>query len=266
MRTLFIVIVGIIFSTSIAWAQEGEDEDLAMKAQNPLADIVSMPFQNNTDFGIGDFDRTSNVLNIQPIYPVQLGKEWILINRLIVPFPKTVPDVGAVSGSTTGLGDINYTAWFAPPSNGALTWGFGLVSIWPTATDPTLGSGKLSIGPSFVLVRASPKFLGAAVISDWISVVGKSDRPDVHIFYLQYIFTYFLPQKWYITSGPINTANWEAEKGQRWTVPIGGGFGKMFTIGSLPMDFLTQAFYYVVKPDGGPDWQLRVQLKLIFPK
>ena len=266
MRILLLVTISILFFVTLAWAQESGEVDPAMKAQNPLADIVSMPFQNNTDFGIGEYDRTANVLNIQPIYPVPLGKEWLLINRLIVPFPYTVPDAGAESGSTTGLGDISYTAWFAPPSKSALTWGFGLISIWPTATDPTLGSGKLSIGPSFVLVRGSPKLLLAAVISDWFSVAGKSDRQDVHIFYLQYIATYFLPQKWYITTAPINTANWESEKGQRWTVPIGGGFGKMFTIGNVPMDFMTQVFYYAAKPDGGPDWQLRVQLKLIFPK
>jgi len=266
MRTLILAIVGLLFFATLAGAQESGDKDPAMKAQNPLANIISMPFQNNTDFGIGEYDRTSNVLNIQPIYPINLGKEWILINRFIVPFPKTVPDAGVESGSTTGLGDINYTAWFSPPPSGALTWGFGLVSIWPTATDPALGSGKFSIGPSFVLVHTSPKFLVAAVIADWISVAGKSDRPDVHTFYFQYILTYFLPQKWYISTAPINTANWEAEKGQRWTVPIGGGFGKMFNIGSLPLDFQTQAFYYLATPNGGPDWQLRVQLKLIFPK
>ena len=114
MRTLLLAIIGVFFISTLAGARQGVEEDPAMKAQNPLADIVGMPFQNNTDFGIGDFNRTSNVLNIQPIYPVHLGKEWILINRAIVPFPKTVPDVGAESESTTGLGDINYTAWFVP--------------------------------------------------------------------------------------------------------------------------------------------------------
>ena len=107
--------------------------------------------------------------------------------------------------------------------------------------------------------------MGAAVISNWVSVAGDDDRAKVNTFYFQYIFTYFLKKKWYLSSAPINLANWEAEEGQKWTVPLGGGFGKMFTAGKLPMDFQTQAFYNVVKPDGSADWQLRVQLKLIFP-
>lgn len=266
MRTLIILAVGLSLFATLAAAEEGGEEDAAMKAQNPLANIISMPFQNNTDFGIGAYDRASNVLNIQPIYPVGLGKEWILINRFIVPFPYTVPDVGEESGSTTGLGDLNYTAWFAPPTSSALTYGFGLVSIWPTASDSVLGSGKLSLGPSLVLVRRSSKLMVAAVISYWTSVAGDSDRPDVSTFYLQYILTYFLPQKWYLSSAPINTANLEAEDGQKWLVPVGGGVGRMFEAGKLPMDLQTQAFYYVAKPDGRADWQLRVQLKFIFPK
>ena len=108
--------------------------------------------------------------------------------------------------------------------------------------------------------------MAAAVISDWISVAGKSDRPDVHTFYFQYILTYFLPQKWYITSGPINTANWEAEKGQRWTMPIGGGFGKIMRFGKQPVNINVQAYWMAESPQLGPDWQLRLQVQFLFPK
>ena len=256
------VIIVLLIAVTMLYSQE---HDAAKAAQNPLANIISMPFQNNTNFGLGDANRTSNTLNIQPIYPVSFSNEWVLINRFIIPI-ETYPDFSESSGSTTGLGDINYTAWFAPPTKGTLTWGFGLVSIWPTATDDILGSGKLSIGPSFVLVNMTKKLMLAAVISDWFSVAGDSERKDVNTFYFQYIITYFLPDKWYLTSGPINTANWEAESGQKWTIPIGGGFGKMFKWGNTPMDAQTQLFYYAVKPDGGPEWQLRFQLKFIFPK
>ncbi len=115
-----------------------------------------MPLQNNTSFGLGEFDRSANTLNIQPIYPVSFKNKWVLINRAIIPI-ETVPDITESSGSTTGLGDINYTAWFSPPPKGNLTWGFGVVTILPTATDEMLGSGKFSIGPSFVLVHMTNK-------------------------------------------------------------------------------------------------------------
>ena len=108
--------------------------------------------------------------------------------------------------------------------------------------------------------------MAAAIASNWKSVGGDEAMPDVHTFYFQYIFTYFLQKKWYMTTGPVNLANWEADAGQKWTVPLGGGGGKMFNLGDLPMDLSTQAFYNVIRPDGAPVWQWRVQLKFIFPK
>lgn len=262
----------IIFTLLLFWlipsiVTSQEVEDAAKAAQNPLANVISMPLQNNNDFGIGNYDKSAHVLNIQPILPVKLGKsEWLLINRFIIPFPKSFPNLSSENAkSQTGIGDITYTAWFSPPAKGNLIWGVGPITIWPTASDEILGQGKFSIGPSLVLVYPAEKFMAAAIVSNWVSVGGDSARSDVNTFYFQYIFTYFLQKKWYLSTAPINLANWEAEKDQKWTVPLGGGFGKMFNLGKLPMDFQTQAFYNVVKPDASPDWQLRFQLKLIFP-
>lgn len=251
----------LFFITTIIYSQE---KDAAMEAQNPLANIISLPLQNNLKFGLPG-DRTSNTLNIQPIYPVSFSNKAVLINRAIIPIQSS-PDYSNESGSTTGLGDINYTAWYSPAAKSSLTWGVGFVSIWPSATDDALGSGKLSLGPSVVLVNMTKKLMIAAVISNWFSVAGKSERADVNAFYFQYIITYFLPNKWYLSSAPINTANWEAEEGEKWTIPLGGGFGKMFSIGSLPVDLQTQAFYYASKPANGPEWEWRVQFKMIFAK
>jgi len=244
------------------------EPDAALAAQNPLANIISMPLQNNTSFGYGDYDKTGNTLNIQPILPFSLGTKGLtMINRFIVPLPTTVPDLSSENASsTTGLGDINYTVWLSPAPKGKLTYGFGAVTIWPTNSDDALGSDKFSVGPSAVLVYTPGKYLLAAVISQWWSAGGDPDAADVSAFYFQPIFTYFLQKKWYLSSAPILTANWTAPEGEKWLVPIGGGGGKMFSIGKLPMDFSMQAFYYVSKPDWGPEWQLRTQLKFIFPK
>jgi len=254
-------ILVFLFMTVILFSQE---KDVAKEAQNPLANVISMPLQNNTKFGL-EGDRTSNTLNIQPVYPVLFESNAVLINRAIVPIQSS-PDYSQTSGSITGIGDINYTVWYAPPPKSSLTWGIGIVSIWPTASDDILGSGKLSVGPSLVLVNMTKKLMLAAIISNWLSVAGQSERADVNKFYFQYIISYFLPNKWYLISAPINTANWEAEDGEKWTIPLGGGFGKMFKIGNLPVDLHTQAFYYASKPTGGPDWELRVQFKMIFPR
>ena len=264
-----IVITGIYIVTNlpVLMAQEVE-QDAAKEAQNPLGNVISLPFQNNNDFGVGAYGKTNHVVNIQPIIPFLIGKKgWLMMNRLIVPLPKSVADNSSENAQNIGgLGDISYTAWFAPPPKGSFTWGFGLTTILPTASKPELGDEKLSLGPSIVLVYATPKFVGAAVISDWKSVAGNEARADVHVFYFQYILTYFLPKKWYATSAPINLANWQAPNGQQWIIPLGAGIGKMFKIGNLPLDLNTHAYYNVVRPDGSAEWQFRVQLKFIFPK
>lgn len=262
-----LLLISLLF-INIVIAQEEEIKDVAKEAQNPLGNVISLPFQSNTDFGIGEYDKTGTVLNIQPIIPVLLGeKGWLLMNRFIIPLPKSIPNLESEDANNiTGIGDISYTAWFSPPGKkGKLTWGFGPVTIWPTASDDRLGQGKFSIGPSFVFVKATPKFVAAAVISNWWSVAGDSDRADVNTFYFQYIFTYFLPKKWYATTAPIILADWEMDSDQRWVVPFGAGIGKMFKIGKLPLDLNAHVYYNAIKPDGYADWQFRTQLKFIFP-
>ena len=245
-----------------------------------------MPLQWNTDFGIGPDDKTGSVLNIQPIYPVDLGEGRTLINRAIVPFPKTVPGGGQENGDSlgdgaivgesggdssserqTGLGDITLMNWYSPEPKGAFMWGAGPVTVWPTATDKKLGTDKFSIGPSVVLVYSKPgKFIAASVINAWWDVAGRDSAKDVGVFYWQPIFNYFLPKKWYLTTAPVITKDLEGESGQKWIVPIGGGIGKMFNWGNQPMDLTAQYYKYVESPDGGPDWAFRLQLKFIFPK
>ena len=285
-----VAIVSLAFLAAAAEAQESGGADVAKQAQNPLANIISLPFQLNTDFGLGPRDENGFTLNIQPIFPMSLPKGWTLINRAIVPLPTMVPTAGQEVGSTTGLGavvfglpemvsgadqmggsatglgDITLMNWFSPLPRGSFTWGVGPVTVWPTATDDVLGTDKFSIGPSAVLVYSNPKFIAASVINAWWSVGGDSDAPDVGIFYWQPIFTYFLPNRWYLTTAPVLLADLEAESDQRWIVPLGGGFGKMFNVGNLPMDITAQAYSYVVAPDGGPSWIFRLQLKFIFPK
>ena len=265
-KYLLPVLVSLACFSSFAQEGEGSKEDPAMKAQNPLANIISVPFQWNTDFGIGPHDRTGSVLNIQPIIPVNLPDDWVLINRAILPLPKMTPLFSQNSGSQTGLGDITMMNWFSPPTKGSFMYGLGPVTIWPTATDGLLGADKYSVGPSTVFVYQNPKFIAASVINAWWSVAGDSSAPDVATFYWQPIFNYFLPDKWYLTTAPVILADLKADSDDRWVIPLGGGIGKMFNWGKMPMDVTAQGYYYVEKPDGGPEWMFRLQVKLIFPQ
>lgn len=215
-------------SSSVAQNAEGEaagddaasaQADLARQSQNPIANLISVPFQNNTNFGVGQFDRTSNVLNIQPVIPTSINEDWVLINRTIIPVayqPELAPGVGNVFG----LGDIVYQGFFSPKDSGSFTWGIGPAVVLPTATDEVLGSGKWSVGPAAVgLVTRGPIVAGALVNNVW-SIAGDGNRDGVSLLTFQPFFNYNFDGGWYVTTSPIINANWLAP-GEKWTVPIG---------------------------------------------
>ena len=188
-----------------------------------------------------------------------------MITRTIFPVI-TQPDFFSESGSTTGLGDVNFTAFLSPSKPGKFIWGVGPAIVLPTATDETLGSGKWSAGPSVVGLTIQGPWVAGILMNNVWSFAGDSDRADVNFFLAQYFVNYNMDHGWYLVSAPIITSNWEASSGNQWIVPFGAGIGKIFRIGKQPMNFNTQAFYNAVKPDFGPDWQWRFQLQFMFPK
>ena len=264
-----VVIMTVILVCTLAIcfpAQAEEESELAKQTQNPVADLISIPFQNNMNFGLEPNHRTQNVLNIQPVIPLNLNKDWNLITRTIMPIIKQ-PDLRTTSDDTWGLGDINMSLFISPAKGEGLIWGLGPVLQFPTGTDEVLSSRKWAAGPAGVgLFMHGPWVIGLLANNLW-SYAGNNDRKDVSQFLAQYFVNYNLPDAWYLTSSPIITANWEAEgKGNKWTVPVGGGFGKVFRIGKLPFNGNVSAFANVVRPDAGPDWTFRIQLALLLPK
>ncbi len=260
---IFILLIFLLVSVDYLIA-EGESS-LAKQSQNPVADLISVPFQNNINFNIGRHDRTQNILNIQPVAPFNLTENWNLITRTIAPVIYQ-PDILDDSGGEFGLGDINTTWFLSPRKPGKLIWGVGPILSLPTATDEVLGTEKWSAGPSAVVLTMQGRWVIGAIASNIWSFAGEDDRDDVNQFLLQYFINYNFPSGWYLTSSPINTANWEADSDDRWIVPLGGGFGKVFRLGQLPINASTQGFYNVEHPNLGPEWSLRFQLTFLFPK
>jgi hypothetical protein len=256
--------------------QEPSEEELAKQTQNPVADLISVPFQNNFNFGTGSKNRTVWILNIQPVIPIKISEEWNLITGTIMPVINQ-PSLFPGTSSATGLGDINPTFFFSPAKSGELIWGVGPTFTLPTATDSLIGSGKFSMGPAAVALTIQGHWvLGALANNQW-SVVGWG-KQNVNAFLLQPFVNYNLPDGWYLLTAPIMTANWAANKaGDVWTVPLGGGVGKLFRLGEilpleghpiakLPINTQLQAFGNVHRPEFGSDWQLRFQVQLLFPK
>jgi hypothetical protein len=259
--TFCLIIMFPLMSIPILHAQESA-EDLSRQAANPLADLMSFPFQNNLNINYGEFDRNLNVLNIQPVLPFADGR---IITRMIFPV-LWIPDYSQESGMyTSGLGDISLTAFYAPPG-AEITWGVGPVLEIPTGGEKR-GTQKWGLGPSaVVLVQPGDWTLGALLNNVW-SVAGEESRAAVNRMLLNLFVVYQLGEGWYVNSTPIITADWQAASGQQWTVPLGAGFGKLtFVGGKLPLNLQTQLYYNIVSPDFGPDWQWRVQAQVLLPK
>ena len=241
---------------------EPDTEALARAAQNPVADMISIPFQDNIGFGYGPGNKdVQNVLNIQPVIPLHITENWNLITRTILPIV-TQPSFSGGS-STTGLGNLSVTAFLSPRSPGALTWGVGPVATFPTATSPSLGSQSTwGLGPSAVALAMPGNWVVGVLVSQVWSVAGASASQMLIQYFVNYNFT---ESGWYLTTSPILTADWNAASGQKWVVPFGAGGGKIFRIGKLPFNGNVAAYYNAVRPDLGPEWTLRVQLALLLP-
>jgi len=256
-NTLSVLSLLFVLATPAA----GQDQDLAKKTQNPVGDLISVPFQFNFN---GDFGTDEGVffnLNIQPVYPMGLSEDWTLINRMIIPVIDAPAPLDA-----SGLGDIQYQGYLSPANPGSFIWGVGMAVQFPTASDPTLGTEKFSAGPGVVgLVITGPWVAGALLNNVW-SFAGDSDRGDVSQMLFQPFINYNLPSGVYLTSGPVITANWEADSGDRWTVPLGGGVGKILRLGKLPVNTQMAYYFNVEHPEVGPGWQTRVQFQFLFPK
>ena len=243
--TLVLAFFPVLLASDASVAQD--DADLAKQSQNPVSDLVSLPFQNNTSFGIGENDRTNNILNIQPVYPFKAGNINI-INRTIAPVIYQ-PEISETSGGTFGLGDINHTTFFSPARPGKIIWGAGPIVSFPSATATEIGNGKLGLGPSAVVLTMPGRWVIGTLVNNVWSVAGDSDRAEVNAFLLQYFVNYNFPGGWYFTSAPIITANWKADSGNRWLVPFGAGFGKIGRLGRRPINSSVQVFYNAVRPD-----------------
>jgi hypothetical protein len=239
--------------------------ELAKKLANPVASLISLPFQNNTDVGIGDdHDGYKNTMNVQPVIPITLTKSLNLITRYIIPVvsQKNITGEGT---SQAGLGDATISAFFSPAeAKNGFVWGAGPVFLVPTATNEFLGGKKFGIGPSVLaLLQKHGMTIGALVSQTW-SVAGDEDRSEVNFLYLQPFFNYNWKSGAGLgISGEI-TQNWEAGNTTAFINPAVSGVTKL---GKQIVSLLIGPRIQVASPNGnGADFGIRAQLVFVFPK
>ncbi len=269
-RTLGLCLAGGLLAAlpQVHAAQGTDSGSLAKAAQNPIADMISVPFQNNINFDVGPQEKVQNVLNIQPVYPFSLNDRWNVITRTIVPVISQ-PAFTPSQDREFGIGDIQFSTFFSPKAaSDGWVWGAGVIAQLDTATDNRLGQGVWGLGPTAVALHLGKTWVYGALINNVWSVAKDSGASDVNQLLVQPFVNYNFPQHpgRYLSFAPIITANWEADSGQRWTLPLGIGIGQVMRFGKQPVNLLVAGYYNVERPDYAAQWQLRLQLQLLFPK
>ena len=266
-RTLRVTFIAFLALPAAPAHAELSAEELAKLTQNPVANLISVPIQNNTNYNFGPDKRTQNITNIQPVIPITINNDWNLITRTILP---VISQPTAGGERVDGIGDLQFSAFLSPANAEGLIWGAGAIVQAPTNSNDVLGNGRWGAGPTAVVLRlekGSPWVYGVLVNNVW-SVGGPvkgNNQGTYNNLLVQPFLNYNLPGGTYLTTSPIITANWKSDD-DKWTVPIGGGIGHIFHIGRLPVNAQIGAYYNVVRPDDAPNWQLRAQVQFLFPK
>jgi hypothetical protein len=250
---------------------EASDEaELAKKLQNPVANLISVPIQNNWDFGIGPANAMKYTANIQPVIPFSISEDWNLITRTIVPviyqeaLDKNPLAPSSARESHAGLGDTTQSFFLSPKAPvGGWILGAGPVGYYPTATETELGGGKWGAGPTAVALRQEHGFTYGILANHIWSFAGQDDRQNINATFLQPFLGYTTKTYTTFTVNTESTYDWQA---QQWTVPVNFMVQQLVKIRGHPIAFQVGYRYYAEKPDGGPDWGLRFTITFLFPK
>ncbi len=254
----------LLFGIDAASVQAAESqEELTKKSLNPVADLISLPLQFNQDYGIGAADATKSYLNVQPVIPIGLNKDWNLIIRTIIPLiDMESPELGGESHS--GFGDINQSFFFSPkePLSGWIV-GVGPIFLYPTGNPDALSGEKWGIGPTFVVLRQEHGFTYGMLANHISSFAGNQGRSEISATFLQPFFGYTTKTYTTFMLNSESTYDW---KNSQWTAPLNFMLTQMLKIKSQPISLQLGYRTYVSTPPNGPNNGFRFQLTFLFPK
>ena len=265
----YTLLIGFFFATNL-FAQDApkpaadDAAAIAKKLANPIGALISVPFQNNTDIGIGDYNGSKNTLNFQPIVPFSLNAKYSLITRYIVPIIAQ-NDITGEGTKETGLSDALVSGWIsnAVVKNG-FVWGVGAAFLIPTATNDFLGTKKFGVGPTVIVLQQKNGWTYGALMNQIWSVAGDADRADVNQMYMQPFLTYNWKSGAGLTVNSEATFNWEANTTNAYINIMAGGLTKL---GNQLLQLQVGPRIHVAAPEGGKsDFGVRAAAIFVFPK
>lgn len=246
-------------------ADNTDIEQIMINSQNPLSDLIHLPFQNNFNFGFYHKNQPQLLTNIQPIIPFKLNNDIKLLLRPTLPVLYQV-DIWRPKKHVFGLGDFNPELYFTTVKENKMMWGIGPAFLFPTATTKQLGSGTWSAGPALVFVAMPTHWVLGFLANNVWSFAKKKNEHSVNLCTFQPFVFYNFDKSWFIVSAPTITATWNSQPSNRWIVPVGGGIGHVFKISEQTLSMSFQSYYNVLTPkDLGTTWTARFTLDFLFP-
>jgi hypothetical protein len=239
------------------------DTEISKQVENPVTRRITLPLRYEADFLDGAYKATKDTFEIdQAVVPLRLNEDWALITRTKLPVEALPPKK---LGESWAFGLSNgYTTFFLSPEHGeGFYWGVGPVLYYPSAGNSALGPTKWGSGPSAAFIKQdeTPWVYGAVVNNIW-SFGGPGGTNQL---FLNPFVNYHFAEGWSVGSSPEITTNWIASGG-KWTVPVGGGFGKALHLGEQPIKLDFDAYYNAIRPKAGNEtWLLQVKLTFQFP-
>jgi hypothetical protein len=252
----------IVAQDAAAPPQESDAQELAKKLANPVASLISVPFQNNSDWGIGEANGSKNVLNIQPVIPISLTPKWNLITRCIIPVV-TQHDITGEGTNQTGLSDATLSAFFSPKES-KIIWGIGPAFLVPVATDDFLGTKKFGIGPTALVLRQANGWTYGALVNQLFSAAGDANRAEVNQLFIQPFLAYNWKSGAGVTLNAEMTQNWEGDTFTGFLNPVVSGVTRL---GKQTISLAVGPRIPFAAPvQSKPAMGIRSVLTLVFPK